>query len=432
MLFGAFFTAYFFIRVVGEADWFPADGKELPKRDRRRQHRDAALVELHDALGARGRAQRQPARDEDAGCSPPRCSASRSSRVQVNEYVHIGFAPHDNAQGTIFYGLTGLHGAHVFVGLTLLTFATIARLPRPLHAEGAPRRGGAGHLLALRRRHVDLRLHARSTSSRGAVLNPLRTEQEAFRFLLWVIVVVAVIVGIVLLAPRAALNADLELAERAARAAGEVLLSYYGRPPEGVGSKSSRHRPGLRRRPRGRAHDPRAARAPSAPTTGWWPRRARTARPTAGGAGSSTRSTARSTSSTASRPGRSAWRSRTPTGLAVGVVHSPIRGETFCAVRGGGALLGGERPRRCAVADATALEQALVATGFSYEPARRAAQAAAVLELLPRARDIRRAGRGGARPGLAGRRAAWTPSSSAASSPGTGPPGACWSRRRAV
>jgi len=44
--------------------------------------------------------------------------------VQINEYVHIGFAPSDNAQGTIFYGLTGLHGAHVFVGLTLLTFAT--------------------------------------------------------------------------------------------------------------------------------------------------------------------------------------------------------------------------------------------------------------------------------------------------------------------
>ena len=45
--------------------------------------------------------------------------------MQINEYVHIGFAPADNAQGTIFYGLTGLHGAHVFIGLTLLAFATI-------------------------------------------------------------------------------------------------------------------------------------------------------------------------------------------------------------------------------------------------------------------------------------------------------------------
>jgi cytochrome c oxidase subunit 3 len=45
--------------------------------------------------------------------------------IQVNEYVHIGFAPHDFAQGSIFYGLTGLHGAHVFVGLTLLSMATV-------------------------------------------------------------------------------------------------------------------------------------------------------------------------------------------------------------------------------------------------------------------------------------------------------------------
>ena len=45
--------------------------------------------------------------------------------IQINEYVHIGFAPQDHAQGTIFYGLTGLHGAHVFVGLTLLLMATV-------------------------------------------------------------------------------------------------------------------------------------------------------------------------------------------------------------------------------------------------------------------------------------------------------------------
>jgi cytochrome c oxidase subunit 3 len=45
--------------------------------------------------------------------------------VQINEYVHIGFSPQDSAQGTVFYGLTGLHGAHVFIGLTLLLFVTI-------------------------------------------------------------------------------------------------------------------------------------------------------------------------------------------------------------------------------------------------------------------------------------------------------------------
>ena len=79
--------------------------------------------------------------------------------VQINEYVHIGFSPQDSAQGTVFYGLTGLHGAHVFIGLTLLLFVTIRAFRGHFTADGAPRDRGAGHLLALRRRHVDRRLH---------------------------------------------------------------------------------------------------------------------------------------------------------------------------------------------------------------------------------------------------------------------------------
>lgn len=43
--------------------------------------------------------------------------------IQINEYVHLGFSPQDQMFGTIFYCLTGLHGAHVFVGLTALTFS---------------------------------------------------------------------------------------------------------------------------------------------------------------------------------------------------------------------------------------------------------------------------------------------------------------------
>jgi cytochrome c oxidase subunit 3 len=45
--------------------------------------------------------------------------------IQINEYVHLGFSPQDFAQGTVFYGLTGLHGAHVFIGLTLLLMVNI-------------------------------------------------------------------------------------------------------------------------------------------------------------------------------------------------------------------------------------------------------------------------------------------------------------------
>ena len=76
-------------------------------------------------------------------------------------------------------------------------------------------------------------------------------------------------------------------------------------------------------------------------------------------------------------------------GAAVAVVCDPSRGETFTARRGGGAFLGGEpiRVRQC-----DRLEIALIATGFGYDPERRARQARIVSELLPRARDIRRAG----------------------------------------
>lgn len=79
-------------------------------------------------------------------------------------------------------------------------------------------------------------------------------------------------------------------------------------------------------------------------------------------------------------------------GALVGVVHDPSRGETFHAVRGGGAWLRahGERQLRCtSVAD---LDATLVSTGFGYDRDVRAAQAVDAAALLADVRDIRRAG----------------------------------------
>ncbi|MFI1800976.1 inositol monophosphatase family protein [Streptomyces sp. NPDC020379] len=73
----------------------------------------------------------------------------------------------------------------------------------------------------------------------------------------------------------------------------------------------------------------------------------------------------------------------------VGVVAAPVRGETYSAVRGRGAFLGG---RRLAVRPAPSLGQALIGTGFGYLTARRAAQAEVLRSLLPEVRDIRRGG----------------------------------------
>jgi myo-inositol-1(or 4)-monophosphatase len=76
-------------------------------------------------------------------------------------------------------------------------------------------------------------------------------------------------------------------------------------------------------------------------------------------------------------------------GALAGVVLDPLRDELFSAVRGGGASVNGRQVR---VSGARELASALVATGFSYEPPRRAEQAKVVSRLLPRVRDIRRAG----------------------------------------
>jgi fructose-1,6-bisphosphatase/inositol monophosphatase family enzyme len=75
----------------------------------------------------------------------------------------------------------------------------------------------------------------------------------------------------------------------------------------------------------------------------------------------------------------------------VGVVHDPLGGETFMAERGAGAFLDGQvEPLR--VRDAGRLERALVATGFGYDTEVRAGQADVLRRVLPRVRDVRRAG----------------------------------------
>ena len=123
MVFGAFFTAYFFIRVVNGAEW-PAEGTELPKliAGINTAILLSSSVTMHWALECAKAGNR---RGLQAGMFTTMLLGATFLFVQINEYVHIGFAPQDHAQGTIFYSLTGLHGAHVFVGLTLLAMVTV-------------------------------------------------------------------------------------------------------------------------------------------------------------------------------------------------------------------------------------------------------------------------------------------------------------------
>jgi cytochrome c oxidase subunit 3 len=123
MIFGAFFTAYFFIRIA-QGDPWPAPGTKIPLAVA--GFNTAILVSssftLHWAETSLKRNNRFGLR---AGILCTLMLGATFLFVQINEYVHLGFSPSDSAQGTIFYGLTGLHGAHVCIGLILLTVATV-------------------------------------------------------------------------------------------------------------------------------------------------------------------------------------------------------------------------------------------------------------------------------------------------------------------
>lgn len=75
--------------------------------------------------------------------------------------------------------------------------------------------------------------------------------------------------------------------------------------------------------------------------------------------------------------------------VVAGVVHDVAHGEVFAAAKGRGARRNGAT---IAISGNGDLGTALMATGFAYDPGRRAEQAAMVAGVLPQIRDIRRSG----------------------------------------
>jgi len=125
MLFGSFFTVYFFDRVVNPdvTEW-PPEGFHRPWF--------IALVNtcilvtssftVHWATTSIKRGNRTGLQ---AGMVLTFLLGLTFLLTQAIEYARIGFNTSDGAFASVFFGLTGLHGAHVFIGLTLLTIAAV-------------------------------------------------------------------------------------------------------------------------------------------------------------------------------------------------------------------------------------------------------------------------------------------------------------------
>ena len=124
MLFGSFFTIYFFVRVVNNAPEWPPAPFHLPVfvAGVNTIILVTSSFTIHWALQGIKRGNRAALK---GGLVLTIALGLTFLLTQAREYSRIGFAPHDGAFGSTFFGLTGLHGAHVLVGLTILTFAAI-------------------------------------------------------------------------------------------------------------------------------------------------------------------------------------------------------------------------------------------------------------------------------------------------------------------
>src|SRR6201994_4965170 len=113
MLFGAFFASYFSLRVVVNPAAWPPKPFELPVAVAGMN--TAILVSssftVHYALEAIRKGNRK---GMQLGLVLTWMLGLTFLFVQINEYVHLVFSARTESFGTIFYSLTGLHGAHVF------------------------------------------------------------------------------------------------------------------------------------------------------------------------------------------------------------------------------------------------------------------------------------------------------------------------------
>jgi cytochrome c oxidase subunit III len=128
MLFGSFFTVYFFDRVVNNAHPWPPiiNGHQFERPWFLALVNTCILVTssftMHWATTSIKRGQRTGLQ---AGMVLTFLLGLTFLLTQVVEYHRLGINTSDTAFAATFFGLTGLHACHVFIGLCILLAMTI-------------------------------------------------------------------------------------------------------------------------------------------------------------------------------------------------------------------------------------------------------------------------------------------------------------------
>jgi cytochrome c oxidase subunit 3 len=151
MLFGSFFTAFFYIKFANYPNGFP---HQFPKDAT--GINTAILISssftMHWALVSIKRNHRQGL---ILGLAATLVLGLLFLGLQIHEYVNLhneGVTPDSAAYASAFFCLTGLHGTHVLVGATLLAIA----LTRSLRGHYSPEHHMGVELTGLYWHFVDL------------------------------------------------------------------------------------------------------------------------------------------------------------------------------------------------------------------------------------------------------------------------------------
>src|SRR5205085_817851 len=184
MLFGSFFTAYFFVRIVNGTPW-PTPPYHLPvfvatvntfilMTSSATMHWATVSIKRGNVWGMR------------AGLLLTFLMGLAFLTSQLFEYMRAGFNTSNGAFPTIFFCLTGLHGCHVFIGLSILAFMTIRAFRGHFsadHHHGVEIGGIYWHFVDVMWIVVFATVYIPWPAGKGAGMrNPLRSEAQAYRF----------------------------------------------------------------------------------------------------------------------------------------------------------------------------------------------------------------------------------------------------------
>jgi heme/copper-type cytochrome/quinol oxidase subunit 3 len=135
-LFALLLASYFYVKFQTEGPW-PPDGIADPKLAKPIVMTVLLMASSVPAYLAERSARRGNQRGLVAALAATLALGTAFLALQVWEYTEKAklFTPHTDAYGSLFYTITGLHGAHVVAGLALLVWTLAFALRGSFTAE---------------------------------------------------------------------------------------------------------------------------------------------------------------------------------------------------------------------------------------------------------------------------------------------------------